>query len=97
MFLLSEGLHMYSGTLVHKFNLFYDLGKKGHVCVCVYAGRWLHSCWSPNAEFADKNKILTNASIWEPNCLQTKAFQNQDTIRKKEPTSLDSCQTPCVS
>lgn len=33
---------------------------------------------APNVKFADRNKVLPNAFIYELNCLQTKAFVNQD-------------------
>lgn len=39
-------------------------------------GKWPWSCSAPNAEFANENKFLPNASVHQPNCLQTKEFPN---------------------
>lgn len=36
-------------------------------------------CLSPNAEFTNKNKILLNTSLWEPDYSQIKAFLNWGT------------------
>lgn len=64
-------MRYYSSTSTPELNSYLDSGKD--VPISISAGGWLQS-WSssPDAEVPNQDKILPNASIYEPNCSQTK-------------------------
>lgn len=66
-----------SATFVHDLNSFMILEMTTFM---FQQKRWLRLRLSPNAEFSNKNKILPNACVSEPNCSQMRTFVNWGTI-----------------
>lgn len=76
-----------SGSLVQEFNLFCRFGKA--ILVFVWE-RWPLSCLPPHVEFINKNKILPNAFVCEPNCSPRKVLLPQGAIVIWRSIILDS-------